>query len=99
MDKKMSHTPGTWFVIKHPEYGNAKYRVDVNPDAPWGNFGEICFVDGESNAHLISASPDLLEALESLINALDDLPPIQGKKVLKAYLNAKKVLKRAKGEL
>lgn len=60
------HTPGPWFVsrkvgglyVEVPHRAIAEVRLDANPIEP----------SGVDNARLISAAPDMLEALEALCN-------------------------------
>ena len=66
----MSHTPGPWEV-----YGNSDEGLSVRSSAiP----GAVCFMawifqdtkgEGEANARLIAAAPDLLAALKALLTA------------------------------
>jgi hypothetical protein len=56
-----SHTPGPWRVGK-------KYTLDVYAGNMQGVRIAACFDDdGEANARLISAAPELLSALQSAL--------------------------------
>lgn len=61
------HTPGPWHVRNNgPHPNNPK---TINYDIAWSNAGELVaeHVYEESDARLIAAAPDLLEALERLV--------------------------------
>jgi len=63
------HTPGPWHVLNHgPHYNNP--RID-HLEIAWTEHGELVteLVYGKENADLISASPDLLAALERMEHA------------------------------
>jgi hypothetical protein len=91
MTMKMKHTPGPWtylrmklgpkqkdrrcgFVINGPDTGNPlPVRVcDLRVPAGIDGFGE-----GEANARLIAAAPELLAALQAVADywAGGDIPP------------------------
>lgn len=58
---KMKHTPGKWEIRK----GKRKDTVSVETDAAY--IAEVYgqdYDDGEANARLIAAAPDMLEALK-----------------------------------
>ena len=58
------HTPGPWFERDGDDYVyGANNRAVALPLADLGNFKELY-----ANAHLISAAPDLLDALEICVN-------------------------------
>jgi len=60
-DKKW--TPGPWVV------NGDKVSYDLD-----GHYDSICqIVWSEPNAHLIAAAPDLYEALDKLVDRLDDI--------------------------
>lgn len=63
----MTHTPGPW-EIKYSQSGRPYQirAVDVSADVTrWGGISMPASEEGQSNARLISAAPDLLEfALE-----------------------------------
>jgi len=70
------HTPGPWFVYETASAYNKcdysiEYRTKVhnNPGfigKVWGQY------EGEANAHLIAAAPEMLEALEDILQRLED---------------------------
>lgn len=72
----MSHTPGPWDTISSP------VLTDTHPTRPWRTYvssknGSVAASNGETmeeaeaNGVLIAAAPDLLWALEQIVN---DLP-------------------------
>jgi hypothetical protein len=87
------HTPGPWFVT--PD-GHAVYEKDV--------FGyradTICGLPSRSdsraaNARLIAAAPELLTALEALLDR-DPAPPLE--KIGAVYVNARAAIAKARGQ-
>ena len=67
------HTPGPWRTI---ESTNTTMRTVVGPDFPGQGYiadvnlcrtNDAQDVDGEANARLIAAAPELLEALKQLL--------------------------------
>ena len=79
METKSKHTPGPWKVF------NSKYadKPGIETDdetfsvVVFGKISESCGVDGrtedekQANAKLIAAAPDLLEALQAIVNWLE----------------------------
>ena len=67
MNKDTAHTPGPWRVAPAADYLSS----DINVDA--GKRGYICLAgvrgdtQAEANARLIAAAPDLLRALDNLL--------------------------------
>lgn len=64
----MTHTPGPWTWGENFEglYGSGRYNIILNhwiDEGMWLESGER----QEANARLIAASPDLLEALEGMV--------------------------------
>lgn len=103
-------TPGPWYVIPHPEYRNASWRVDTNPDAPWVNFGQLAYMSAE-NAQFVTVAREALpywlqqvqemkEALMGLIGALglqrsdEEIVADYGMLGLHALERAKRVVKQ-----
>lgn len=64
--------PGPWHVIPNPEWGNADCRIDSNPDAPWENFGQICYTS-PNNAALIAAAPEMAKLLAHMADRIEEL--------------------------
>lgn len=75
MTTPTKHTPGPWTVEIVKDGGNWTYNVrTVKPHNPAGCLGKhiatcnpLMEARGESNASLIAAAPDLLAALEDLV--------------------------------
>lgn len=65
-----------------------------------GNDGIICdYVYGEANAHLISAAPNMAEALEDITNKVIELCQSYGHPLPEYSIDmARKALSKAKGE-
>lgn len=92
----MSHTPGPWTVgpwqkIEHhlipPAHG---YPIN-------GEFGHVGFVIGsEEEARLIAAAPDLLAALEGVLDRVDGWLPKPPEGVV--FDGARAAIAKAKGE-
>lgn len=63
-----NHTPGPWMVTKHgtpdyaPQYGI--YSIAATSDF-------VIVKSGEDDARLIAAAPDLLKALEDLVDTVE----------------------------
>jgi hypothetical protein len=64
---KHTHTPGPWLCCDGPE--NYQHRVYVMRDEVSGV--AICDVVETSNARLIAAAPELLEALRVLLRDIE----------------------------
>ena len=72
----MSHTKGPWSVAENLFGNTASYEVYSNAETKSGKGGytRICQItprDQKSNAALIAAAPDMLEALEEVMRELD----------------------------
>ena len=106
----MQHTPKPWYAICNSDDGSIDIQTDETVS---GTVEHICTCDGygdgeamdvsedKANAHLISASPDLLEACEAMIASLDNMP--DGTKVPTFIFNLGvthfiPAIKKAKGE-
>ena len=86
----MSHTPGPWSVSKR-----AALRVIAHDDNTIASTGctDNLRDQWEANAHLISAAPDLLAALEDVVDALECR-----RNVGMMYTELCEVIAKAKGE-
>lgn len=81
MSKQVKHTPGPWHVRKCDGGYRLFDREDwavvndglITPCLIWGGAG---FKEGEANARLIAAAPDLLKALQVLIKINRDLDTV-----------------------
>ena len=75
--EQTQHTPGPWVFTPEVNMAGMRY-VRQAPEANGSN--EICRVEGwrdgigEANARLIAAAPELLEALQKLVRAIDRMP-------------------------
>ena len=79
-----THTPGPWYYAEWQHSGGTKFYIAQQDGAPYTeNFSDtaevICdTVSGEkydlqkANATLIAAAPDLLEALQALVQYAED---------------------------
>jgi len=102
------HTPGPWSLAGGPliievlkTFGGEEWMVYP----PLGETGPIAVAAGESNAHLIAAAPDLLEALEAFSKGLEgNLEGVGGGTcvspsfTVQHFKNARAALAKAKGE-
>ncbi len=70
------HTPGPWRI--EPNEGRFCWS-QINGDG-WGSLAQVCtrlvgddfdHPEGVANARLIAAAPELYEALENAVNALE----------------------------
>lgn len=96
----MSHTPGPWSI--HETKGNGGNIPDrleiVGPEegrrrSLIASIYGFKMLEGQANARLIAAAPELYEALENLIDFL-----FHGKKNCQAILRAKAALAKARGD-
>lgn len=74
----MAHTPGPW--VQFTDQGKTVAIL------PAGRPGEICSFDGErenndANASIVAASPDMLDALQSIRAHMADLPSVLAKAI------------------
>jgi hypothetical protein len=94
------HTPGPWTIVDPEAGGPAVQSARMTSEARNGGFvSAICpGPDGEANARLITAAPDMLEALkiaEGIISNVVD----SGKVMLVPHRNMiRDVIKQATGQ-
>ena len=74
-----AHTPGPWTFSKYEDYGDTRFYIAQNDDAPFTpNYSDVATLIAETvsaeyvaiqeaNAHLIAAAPDLLAALQLIL--------------------------------
>lgn len=108
--KKPKHTKGPWnatntlLVPWGSEHAKACLIENVTEDKQLalaileGPFeGDVLEDEGESNAHLIAAAPEMFEALELALSCLESLP---AKCMADRYaiMKLKESLKKARGE-
>lgn len=53
----MSHTPGPWRVVKHPDSACCIYSEENG----------VCYLYHENDANLIAAAPELIAALKGIL--------------------------------
>lgn len=75
----MEHTKGPWAIcgngtVLHPVTGRP-LTTTVIEARDQGRIGEWLELSNESNTHLISASPDLLELCRSFVDCQDETAP------------------------
>lgn len=89
---KNQHTPGPWIFT-----GNAGqvFAFNSRKVADCGNCGMS--KENASNAHLIASAPDLLHALDLLLNKLN-AHGIKNKHLVDAIEKAESAISKAKGE-
>jgi hypothetical protein len=63
-----THTPGPWELT---QYGAVVRKDGHGQTVVYTDNGESC-INGEANARLIAAAPDLLAALEMVMDAAED---------------------------
>lgn len=96
----MSHTPGPWATHKtEGNGGNISDRLEIVGPEEGRKRTLIASIygfkmpEGQANAHLIAAAPELYEALVDLIGFL-----FHGKKDRQTILRATAALAKARGE-
>lgn len=96
----MSHTPGPWATHKtEGNGGNIPDRLEIVGPEEGRKRSLIASIygfkmpEGQANAQLIAAAPELYEALEDLIGFL-----FHGKKDRQTILRATAALAKARGE-
>lgn len=99
-------TPGPWVVADSLDFDNVSVVMDTAIDNPssyiTGNvwacdlWWDECDEEDIANAHLISAAPDMYEALEELLQLIEiERPDWQHTEQHRGY----KALKKARGEI
>jgi hypothetical protein len=107
---ELKTTPGPW-VIQTPEQIGYKPSIGTSTNLADPNYCTVCDVrgpgieyktpstEGEANAHLIAAAPEMYEALQLLyIDALADLRMEESEIKGGTLLLAKTALSKARGE-
>jgi len=100
---KAKHTPGPWTI------GKGRFTVRTT-DGKFiarthiaGSLRELPEVEQEANASLISAAPELLQALRMVMNVMPAEPPAAGRLIgaerrhYDAIMAAKKAIRKAEG--
>lgn len=88
----MTHTKGPWITYTD---GNKRF---IAPEHGKTNHAEVWGYEAEGDAVLMATAPELLEALEAILDYEDDLP-VEGSFGDEVYQKAKKALAKAKGEI
>lgn len=90
----MKHTPGKWITNKN--------QIDCGEDKISIETEEECFIaqvdagmNQEANARLITAAPELLEALQALFKLASENLPLEE---CEEYEQAKAAIQKATGE-
>ncbi len=94
----MKHTKGPWIIGPYYKETVTESDTDDVIAQPGRNFSTINPSQTlEANAHLIAAAPDMLEALDRLIRAVN--VPIPDPLIVMATLEqAKEAISKAKGD-
>lgn len=92
------HTPGPWFSMDDRDGNIRGLRGRHGPESVnvvnWNGISRASSANGQANARLISAAPELLEALEA-ITALYDTD--EGCRSIPEYTAARAAIAKAKG--
>ena len=104
MKQSLKHTPGPW-MIAEPEFGSNKTYVVTceHEDEPTLQvLVQDCSLEQSrkmSNARLIAAAPEMLEALERITKLIetDNLIESHGR-LMGSYLEACQAIEKARGE-
>ena len=95
----MKHTPGPWSVERRS--AEDVRIVDGNPNttiATLGNWLPEFRAERDANARLISAAPDMFEALERTLSWLASYQANAAMADNGPYMQARAALKKARGE-
>lgn len=96
------HTPGPWLLQDRTVYALNDERIPVNRftasvDSGWlHDKARVSREEVDANARLIAAAPELLEALESMLEIYDD--GVGRDWELQAWKDARAAITKAKGE-
>ena len=90
----MSHTPGPWNVM--PSKRSGLLHVETDATAPEAGVA-ICSLVGAGNARLIAAAPELLKALEVLVETFPCQNGCKPDDMNCATMRARAAIKKAKG--
>jgi hypothetical protein len=104
----MKHTPAPWFAWRNSSYWEISAK-NSNPEKFSFDIGNVCASspgdrDGglqEANARLISAAPELLEALEEVTGILEMVLGVAGGYPTEAdgpAIKARNAIAKARGE-
>lgn len=94
MTQETKHTPGSWYVISSHHDDGVTYHINTHEkDTIQGE--RLCQTLNPANARLIAAAPELLEALENLLNDIEVFHLASG--VTFETSESRKVIAKAKG--
>ena len=88
-----NHTPGPWHSHGSIVYNAAGWAI-CNAIIYHGNFGQA---ETQANATLISAAPELLEALKACLEDLESFPVSLGMNFCKGAKLAQAAIAKAEG--
>ena len=102
----MTHTPGPWLIREGDEWTTDIVTAEGNNECGDVMYWNVASYnrqrdEAEANAYLIAAAPDLLEALESLINDSECSCTFESAASghnLCAFCEAKTAIAKARGE-
>ena len=90
---KLKHTPGPWFVLKDALEWNICHKPKVLQGTPAGYPVARCptsIKNAKANARLIAAAPEMLDALITMCDILNDSG--------NDWVNAEKLIEKATGK-
>ncbi len=90
-----THTPGPWKAWQRDADKGSNYWLIRTASEKTGLEDTLRGYCGEANARLIAAAPDLLEALEGLLECISET---RGKDATKAVAKALAVIAKAEGK-
>jgi hypothetical protein len=95
------HTPGHWYIAHHSDINgdqsiDIRHCCDIPPSTP--EIHQIARLpeNALADAHLISAAPDLLSALDSLLNKIN-AHGLENKHMIATIEKAELAIAKAKG--
>ncbi len=94
-----THTPGDWEVYEVHD-GNAVIARGIKSSGGGLNHGDTAELFTEADARMMASAPELLAALENMLNTFGHVPDKPGKAGFgqPAVSFAKRVVAKAKGE-
>jgi hypothetical protein len=81
-----NHTPGPWYIAHHTEIDGGqsidiRHCTDIPPSAPEIHQVARLPKNALGDANLISAAPDMIQALQAIVSEYDSLMRSQGAQV------------------
>lgn len=105
MAEQLKHTPGPWGASIGFRGARIHIANDFNHPLSFGfqypETNDELVREGEANAHLIAAAPELLEALEELVELVPESEFVGGKSIdnTRAISGARTAIAKAKGAI